>query len=168
MDRFLVAWSHLNTSKVKIKFEQATKAHTSGVQLLRGHFRGKGVLENMAEPSKVSSLSNPFDALPEDLLHSILGKCATDMHRAGTEIHPENSILASCRLVSFKWAEEGAKQLTTVVLHPFRDLEEESIRSLTELLETKGKQITKLKARLANLRYWAERESKKTTAMRKV
>jgi hypothetical protein len=69
--------------------------------------------------------------------------------------------------VSSKWAEVEAKQLTTVVLHPFRDLEEESIRSLTEILETKAKQIYKLKARLVDWRYWAERESKKTTAMRK-
>jgi hypothetical protein len=119
----------------------------------------------MAEPSKVSTSSSPFDALPRELLHLILEKCATDMHRARTEIHPENSILASCRLVSSKWAEVGAKQLTTVVLHPFRDLEEESIRSLTELLETKAKQIYKLKATLMDWRYWAERESKKTTAM---
>jgi hypothetical protein len=29
--------------KGKIKFELATRAHTSGVQLLRSHFRGKGV-----------------------------------------------------------------------------------------------------------------------------
>jgi hypothetical protein len=29
--------------KGEIKFELATRAHTSGVQLLRSHFRGKGV-----------------------------------------------------------------------------------------------------------------------------
>jgi hypothetical protein len=121
----------------------------------------------MTKPCKVTSLSSPFDAVPEELQHLIIGKCAADMHRAGTEIHPENSILASCRLVCSKWAEVGAKQLITVVVHPFRDLEEESIRSLTELLETKAKQILKLKARLMDWRYWEEKESKKKTELRK-
>jgi hypothetical protein len=86
--------------------------------------------------------------LPEELLHLILGKCASDMHRAGIEIHPEDSTLASCRLVCSKWAEVGAKQLTTVIVHPFRDLEDESIQSLADILETKAKQISKLRARL--------------------
>jgi hypothetical protein len=121
----------------------------------------------MAEPYKVSSSSSPFDALPEELLHLILGKCASDMHRAGTEIHPEDSTLASCRLVCSKWAEVGAKQLTTMIVHPFRDLEDEFIQSLADLLETKAKQISKLRARLKDLRYWEERETKRKGEMRK-